>query len=401
MIRMSTAQVFQNGINQILQRQSQVHASELEISRGKRVVVPSDDPIAAEQIVRLNTELTQIDQYADNADLAMTHLSIEENAIDSIQNGLQRFRELVLQANNSTQSFQERRAIRTELEQISDQVLTTANTKGATGEYIFSGFQSDSSPFQITSGSTVYQGDSGQRTIRIGSLSDVAVGDSGERVFMAISSGNGDFAFAADSANTGTAAIGSTSASNGFVADSYRIDFTQALPDDPITYEVFDGGGASVATGTYTQGQSISFSGATLGFDGIPADGDRFHIEASTPQDVFTSLRQVTDALGSLGDEGAERARLRTELAAGLENIDQVMEHLSQVRTEIGSRMGRIETQLDLNADFQLRVQESLSNLQDLDITQAISQLNLDITTLEAAQQAYLRVQGLSLFNYL
>ena len=186
MVRMSTAQVFQNGINQILDRQSQVHASEIQIAHGKRVVVPSDDPVAAEQILRLNTELTQIDQYSENANLATTQLGIEENAITGIQNELQRFRELVLQANNSTQSFQERTAIGIELRQIQDQILNIANTRSANGEYIFSGYQSGTTPFQISAGTTIYSGDSGQRTARIGTHSDVAVGDSGERVFMDI-----------------------------------------------------------------------------------------------------------------------------------------------------------------------------------------------------------------------
>lgn len=401
MIRMSTAQAFQNGINQILDRQTQLHATELQISNGKRVALPSDDPVAASQILKLNTELTQIDQYAENANLATTHLSLEENSITSIQNELQRFRELVLQANNSTQSFQERRAIRVELEQIADQILSSANSKGASGEYIFSGYQSATSPFQVSGNTTTYSGDSGQRTVRIGAGSEVLVGDSGEQVFMDIPSGNGYFSFAADVANTGTAAIGSTSGSSSFIPDSYQIVFTQLLPDDPVTYEVFDGLGASITTGNYVDGQSISFAGASVGFGGVPEDGDNFQIESSSPQDIFSSLHQIINALTTLGDDGAERARLGTDLALGLENIDQVMEHLSEVRTDIGSRMARIDAQLNLNSDFELRVEESLSNLEDLDLTEAISQLNLEITTLEAAQQAYLRVQGLSLFNYL
>lgn len=398
---MSTAQVFQNGINQILERQAQVQSTELQIATGRRVVVPSDDPVAAAQILRLNTELTQIDQYAENANLATTQLSLEENAITAIQNELQRFRELVLQANNASQSYQERSAIRVELEQITNQIISTANSKGATGEYLFSGYQSHTSPFEVNSAGTLYQGDSGQRSVKIGNGSLVDVGDSGERVFMNIDSGNGGFSFSADALNAGTARIGTTSASNNFVADNYQISFTQLTADDPITYEVFDGLGASVTTANYINGDSISFNGANVVFDGVPEDGDSFYVEPSSPQDIFSSLKQITSALENLGDEGAERARLGTDLALGLENIDQVIEHLSEVRTDIGSRLGRIDTQVNLNSDFEIRIQESLSNLEDLDLTEAISQLNLEITTLEAAQQAYLRVQGLSLFNYL
>ena len=53
------------------------------------------------------------------------------------------------------------------------------------------------------------------------------------------------------------------------------------------------------------------------------------------------------------------------------------------------------------NADQTLQYQQALSRLTDVDFTQAISNLTLQQATLQAAQQSYLRVTGLSLFNFL
>ena len=60
-----------------------------------------------------------------------------------------------------------------------------------------------------------------------------------------------------------------------------------------------------------------------------------------------------------------------------------------------------MQSQRELNDSFNLQLRESLSQVQDLDYAEAISRLNLQMTALQAAQQAYVKVQGMSLFNYL
>ena len=88
-------------------------------------------------------------------------------------------------------------------------------------------------------------------------------------------------------------------------------------------------------------------------------------------------------------------------MAQALQNLDQALGHVLEVRADVGVRMSQVENQLNINEDFTLQLQDSLSDIQDLDYAEAISRLNLQLTALQAAQQAYVKVQGLSLFNYL
>lgn len=400
-MRLSTVQVFQNGINSILTQQAQVNDTQKELSTGKRVLTPSDDPAAAAEILRINSELTKVDQYLESADLAESQLQLEESLIDNAEDVLQRVRELALQANNATQNTDTRQAIAVEMRERLDELVDIANAKNFNGDYVFSGFQSSTAPFALQSGSVNYFGDDGQRFAKIGSNSEIAVGDSGADVFMRIPSGNGSFSYSADQTNTGSAQIGATSTDNAFVQDTYSIAFTQALPTDPITFTVTDSSLAVVATGTYESGDSISFNGATLDFSGVPDDGDQFSVEPSTSRDVFASLDAFITALENVTDTQASQALLGTELSLGLESIDRAMTRFSEVRTDIGARLNRLDSQREINESFSIQLEETLSSIEDADLTQTISELNLQLTSLEAAQQAYVSVQGLSLFNYI
>ena len=67
----------------------------------------------------------------------------------------------------------------------------------------------------------------------------------------------------------------------------------------------------------------------------------------------------------------------------------------------MGVRMNRVDDQQALNANFNVRLQETLSGLEDLDYTKAITEMNLQMVALEAAQMAYTKTQSLSLFNYM
>ena len=64
-------------------------------------------------------------------------------------------------------------------------------------------------------------------------------------------------------------------------------------------------------------------------------------------------------------------------------------------------RLNRIDSLRESNDAFTLQLQETLSEVRDLDVTEAISRLNLQLVALQAAQQSYVRIQGLSLFNFL
>ncbi|MDY6956449.1 MAG: flagellin [Pseudomonadota bacterium] len=141
------------------------------------------------------------------------------------------------------------------------------------------------------------------------------------------------------------------------------------------------------------------FNDIQVTVSGTPEAGDQFQLRPSAHQDIFSTLAQVTQAVSSLDGDPAESAREISALGRGIEEIDQALSHLQTIRTEVGSRMATLDQQREINADEVLNLQSLRSQLQDLDYTEAIGRLNLHTVALQAAQQSYLKVQGLSLFN--
>lgn len=399
-MRMSSLQIFQQGISAITAQQSKLSITQQQLATGKRVLTPSDDPAAAARILDISEDLRLLDQYARNGNMAQTQLSQEEVVLAEVGTLLQRVRELVVQANNASQSPESRGSIGTEISARIGELQALANTRDSNGEYIFAGFQADTQPF-TRQGGVSYNGDAGQRFLRLGSGSQVAVRDSGFDVFMSIVSGNGTFDVKPDEANSGTLVAGSSTVDGSFLHDSYTITFNQATPSDPVTYQVIDGAAAVVAGGTYVAGDAISFSGARIEFNGVPADGDNFQVSSSVKQDIFTTLQAIADQLNGAGGSSAEVSAINNGMGRALNNLDQAMDHILQVRVDVGVRLNQVESQQAINESFNLQLQATLSDVQDLDYAEAISRFNLELTALEAAQQSYVKMQGLSLFNFL
>ncbi|UTW46384.1 flagellar hook-associated protein FlgL [bacterium SCSIO 12696] len=400
-MRLSTSQIFQQGINSILEQQARLNRTQLQISTGERITTPSDDPGGIVQILDFADQIATVEQYQRNGSAAETQLQLEENVLTNLGNSLQRVRELLVQGNNDVLSDADRQSIATELRGIRQEIQSLSNSRDTNGDYLFAGYQVNTQPFTFNNGSVQYNGDQGQRLVQLGPASQVAVNDSGAELLLRIPEGNGQFTVAPNAANSGTGVVGELTSNGNFVRDTYTLTFSQATPAAPITYQVVDSSAGAVASGTYQQGDSISFNGAQIDLSGTPANGDSFTVTPASNRDLFAIVDSAITALESPGQNSAETALFHSAINRALEGIDNSVENVLRVRTSIGVRLNTVESQQGLNEDSLLRLQQLESAVKDLDITQAISELNFQQVSLQAAQQSYVRIQGLSLFQLL
>ena len=120
--------------------------------------------------------------------------------------------------------------------------------------------------------------------------------------------------------------------------------------------------------------------------------------------DVFM---QVDDGAGGTGNMFAVLNDFAVDLEANnpstttLTRLDSAIDSVLNTRASIGARMNSIEVQRNANDSFSLLLQENRSNLQDLDYAEAVSRFEQQMLALEASQQSFVKIQGLSLFNYL
>jgi len=297
-MRVATSELQQQAIRAILQQQAAVGRTQLQLSTGRRILAPSDDPSASTRVLDLAKVVETTEQYQRNADAAQARLEIEDGTLRGMVDALQRARELMVRAANDTESAESREAAAVEVREILATIQSLANTKDGNGEYLFSGFSGRVEAIADDgAGTYTYNGDQGQRTLQIGPTRQVAVGDTGFELFMNVP-------------------------------------------------------GASDNVFEILHGMAVD-------------------LEANAPD------------------------------ASVLGDIDAAMDNLLNAQGRIGARLNAVDSQRDVNAASILQYEETRSSLEGLDYAEAVSRLNSQMIGLQAAQQSYVRVQGLSLFNYL
>ena len=403
MIRISSQQIFSGGINRLQELNSSLNQTQEQISTGKRVNKPSDDPVAAARILKLDQELSRIETYQRNAGLAENRLQQEESALASSVDVIQRIRELTVQAGNGSLSPNDRKSISSELKERIGQLADIANTRDASGEYIFSGFQGSTAAFgKDSSGSWVYQGDEGQRVLEIDDGVTVPISDHGKGIYSSVPAA----VFAeSDPGNAATARIDGIEVTNEGALS--------AVSPDDITITVDTGAGTvsavnsrtgaplTVTPATYTSGESFEVAGvqATITDAG---DGDEFTLRAGERQSVFATIENLIDGLDNI-DKGspAGQAAYDDLIAASLQNLDNAQESIVQKQTEIGGRLNAVDSTKSFLEDSSVYSEDIRSQLRDVDYAEAISNLSFQSFVLQAAQQSFAQVSQLSLFDRL
>lgn len=395
--RISTAGMHDAAIQQILSQQAKLSYTQAQVASGKRVQSPADDPIAATQILDLTRTRAQLEQYGKNSVAATNRLQTAEGALADVGTVLQRVRELAIQANNASNDSTALASIATELRSRVQELQDVANRRDASGDYLFAGYSAQTMPFSRGPGGVSYAGDQGVRQLQIGP--DQKVGDtfSGLQVFMDIPEGNGTFTTAAG-VHTGTGSIdpGRVTNAAAWVPGNYTLRF-----NTPGTWDVVDATNTVIASGAYQDGSAISFNGVQVTVTGAPAAGDTFQIAPAGKESIFKTLDDLIGSLttGTLDPGG--RAQLNTNVAASLAQLDQGLTHVLDLRAEVGARLSTIDAAGQSRENLDADLQKSLSEMQDLDYAEAISRMNQQMVSLQAAQQAYTRIGQLSLFNYL
>lgn len=300
-MRISTTQIFQRGMDSMLDQQTRVFKTQLQLSSGRAFLSPADDPTAAAHILDLKESLSITEQYQTNIGVARSRLELEDGALSSAVNVLQRARELAVRGLNDSVGAEGRGAIAKEVRQLVDEMSALANTQDGNGDYLFAGHRVLAVPFSHDGNGTFsYAGDQGQRLLQINPTRQIASSDAGLDLFMKVPDGAGGY------------------------QDMFSTLYSLAVD-----------------------------------------------LEANAPQP------------GSLTE------------------IDNAMEHLLEFRAKVGARLNTLDAQEANNSFMVLQLKTMQSTAQDIDIAETYSLLQQQTLALQAAQQAFVKIEGLSLFNFL
>ena len=407
-MRVATSQIYNIANLGMAKAQAAVTRTDEQIASNKRLLSPGDDPVATTTILQLTQELGRIDQFGKNIVIAENNLNLEEVALKSVVTMLERMKEIgVAAGNTAVLTTDDYKAYAAEVDSRLNELLDLQNTRNASGQFIFGGYQSGSQPFSNDGGGNYsYHGDEGQLFLQASSSVSVAVSDSGKKLFMDIPSGHNTFSTFAGAANS---AVPPATVSVGEVADQeafdkfFPKDMVVSFTDNGTKYSITErASGKSLVVGAdFKPGEAIEVNGVSFSISGQPAAGDSFFVESSNKEGLATTLSRFSEAMKTVKNTPESKAELQKMIDKTLVNIGNALTNVSSAQSEIGARMNTLESATNLNLDTKLYSQKVLGSLQDLDYAEASTRLQMETFVLSAAQSSFVKVSQLNLFSYL
>ena len=303
-MRISTNTLYQAGFAKLSDLQSNQSKLQQQIATGRRILSPSDDPIASARALEVSHEKNVNNSFADTRKVAQLKLNTLEANLTSVTNLLVATQSSLVAAGNGALSNAERKIIGTELQGSLEALIGLANTKDAAGNFIYSGFKSDTAAFTATPTGATYNGDAQQQLLQVDPQRQMSVNVTGDTLFL-----NGSNVF-------------------------------------------------------------------------------------STMKDIVTLLNTpITDA--------TTQANFTSGLSSAIGKLQGSVDNVLNVRTAIGTKLNELDALDVAGTDRDLQYSQSLSDLQDLDYTAALTDLAKQQTIIEAAQKSFVTTTSLSLFDYM
>ncbi len=353
-MRISTFQVYNNIIKTIQDNMGKLFLEGEKLTSGKKINRPSDDPTAISKITSYKLNINEYEQLKKNQDDATSYLEATDTALDGMTNALTRIRELSISSLNDTLSEDDLVAYSREVSQLKSHILGLANTKYL-NRYIFSGMLYDSPAFDSTGN---YQGDTNY--IEVSITPDLKVKEN--------ITGLDGFAF--------------------------------TLKEHEVL-EIGDGRYIH-----YVPGQLIDTTNPeTRVYIAIASTSDKSTVENELKSGLFTSVEdsfyfdntiQMVDKI-----EYAMKNNQKDRLKALVRTIDYAIDQTTDARAEVGARMNLISNEQEHTLNTVVSLKQFLSEIQDADITEVVSNMAKYQTALEALRSSGARIMTQSLLDFL
>jgi flagellar hook-associated protein 3 FlgL len=171
----------------VAQTQQQINTDEEQISSGRSVNVPSDNPASAASLVENADQTAQADQFQRSLGSVQGEIQNADSALNSVIASLQQAISLGVEGANGTVNADDRTALATQVQGIQSQLLSLANLTYQ-GNYVFSGTATQTAPYVLDSSSpsgVTYQGNSGVNNVTLGNHFSLQTNLPGSQLFSA------------------------------------------------------------------------------------------------------------------------------------------------------------------------------------------------------------------------
>lgn len=426
-MRITNNMMISNMIRNLGNNQGRLSKYQNQLDTGKKISVPSDDPVVAARALKLRTDVSKVEQYQKNIDDSQSWLDATDEALGKIGDVLQKARELSVQAANGTNTVEETQKIEQELKQLKVQAVHLSNSTYA-GRYIFSGFKTDQKLINDDETSANF----GRYSIDVNTVNEkifyeIGVGDS-----ININVAGGDLFSNGGNADNPTNGTSISKINN--LTYPYVITNTPTA-NDAVNITV-DGANVSVniPAGTYSDAASLASAVESAVNTSLPAgagitvavgtDSLELRTQSKTatssvsiqsPQSSFFNGVGATGTVNSVGSDGDTPAMIKmfngliADMEAGnyegisarLDDIDNQMGNVLRVRADIGARQNRVDLSADRMSSDLINFTKLMSENEDVDVAETIMNLKNEENVYQASLAGGARVIQQTLVDFL
>ena len=427
-MKVSTKLFNQQQLKNFSSLNEEIQKTQNKISTGKNILLASDDPTGSVQLSGLQVILGRINQYNKNIESSNERLTLLDKNLENINTIMVRAQELIIQASSDVLGPSDRESLALEIDEMKQEILSIANAQDSNGSFLFSGYKTSTLPFvKNNDGLVNYNGDRGVSSLSISESNVMQTTLDGGSVFENVIDNNqmsfSLFELLEDvSASIRTAAAGVNGVKSIAQAElsiynqnpgEWSFDLTgsdgtqnikvEIVGDNPTEivdkinlYVVSTGVTASLKSDGKTILLSDSKNGpleiknlSVFGVDRAQKSPKSF-IEVSTKDAIGNFLAKYQ----TLYDDNQRPAKQ-------LDKIVNAQSHISNNRGIVGARVNSLQRQSELLIERQNAVEKDVSDLSDADLSNLVTNLQSMMTSMQASQQAFVKVSQLNLFDYI
>ena len=410
--RVSTANQYDTALRNIGQRHTSLSNLQENLTSGKRVVRPSDDPVSAAQAERAINRLARIQTEQRALETQRNAIAQAESALGDAIGLMQNFRELTVSAGGGTLTPNDRATIANQLQGLREQIVEVANRKDTNGLPLLGALGSALAPFLgplSTTPDYSFSGLPGQTSSTGVTIPGMLDGDS---AFMFNPQRDGVYN-AAVSAIPNTRQLTTSAVTpvdkSLVTGDNYTITFSAVGPGatpgtSTATYTLTNTTtgaiSAPVTVPDYPSDKPLTIAmtdvpGLSFNITGNPANGDTITLQPSPS--IFSTL---DSAIRDIRDAPNSNAAIQA-VGQALGNMDIGLERLHNMRGYAGELLNRADRITGDQEKRSIQLEGDRSRAEDLDMIKGISDFQNQQVGYEAALKSYAQVQKLSLFNFI
>ncbi|ETJ19566.1 Flagellar hook-associated protein 3 [human gut metagenome] len=411
MTRITNSMLVKNYMTNTNRNLNNMQTLQNQLSSGKSINRPSDNPYKASRSMQLYTEIDANKQYNENIKDISNWLDTTDTALDQMNNVLSRMRELMVTAGNGAYGPDEKKAIQDEIKELQNQMCQIMNTN-FDGAYIFGGTKSTSKPVMIDengqiaycdkNGNAVYKTDDGVKI----NLKDSISSTDGKKNINSIEKRDDDILINVvdntDPDNPVESTIGpiSMKKADGTLKTNEELEneMNAQLGDFPTDT-------SKKITSTIPSFNTIDQIGSDLKVEVSQGVFIEYNINAedileftdSKTGEKINVVEVLNDIIANLGEDG-DIDKVTNE---NLGKMDSIISNLLQNRSKVGAMTNRMESAESKNEQENLNMTDILSKTEDIDFTEKMMEYAVMQTVYMASLQVSAKVLPTTILDYI